>query len=70
MTERDIRKKIARLIIEIEKPFSIAGLLYVCRMAGIPEEDLVLDVLEELCDNGVVKYSEIRENCWAFARSA
>lgn len=66
MSEKEIRERIAELIIEIEKPFSLAGLFFVCYKEGISNEDLILEVLEDLCDSGIVSYSEIQDQCWAY----
>lgn len=66
MSEREKKDRIAELIIEIEKPFSLAGLFFVCHKKGITDKDLVLEVLEELCDLGIINYSEIQDECWAY----
>lgn len=66
MPEKEIRKRVAELIIEIEKPFSLAGLFFVCYNEGICNENLILEVLEDLYDSGIVSYSEIQDQCWAY----
>jgi hypothetical protein len=66
MAEREIRNKIAKIIMNIEKPFSISGLLFVCRQNQINDVDLILEVLDDLCDAGLVSYSEIQDDCWAY----
>ena len=66
MSERDIKERIATIIIEIEKPFSLFGLFHVCKKAEITDEELILEVLEDLCDSGIVSYSEIQDQCWAY----
>ncbi len=66
MTEREIKNRIANIIISIEKPFSLSGLFYVCNDVGIVDRDLILEVLEDLCDAGIVSYTEINDDCWAY----
>ena len=66
MTEKEIRLEIARIIIGIKKPFSIVDLVNACAHLPLQDTDVIFEVLEQLCDAGLVSYSEIRDNCWAF----
>ena len=68
MAEREIKIKIARIIMQMDRPFSINGLIYVCEQKGITDVDLILEVLADLClcDAGVVSYSEITNDCWGY----
>ena len=66
MSERETIEKIANIIIEIEKPFSLLGLIHVCAQKGINDVDLILEVLDDLCESGIVNYSEIKDDCWAY----
>ena len=70
MNKEEIRDRVADLIIEIEKPFSISRLFFVCKNEGITDEELILEVLEDLCDAGFVSYSEIQDQCWAYVPCA
>lgn len=70
MNKKSIRKAIAAIIIQLDKPFRISDLFQVCYDNGIKDEDLILDVLDELCDLGDIKYYEISDNCWAYNRIA
>lgn len=66
MSEKEIRDQIAELIIEIEKPFSLEGLFFACKRRGISDQELILEVLEDLCDSGIIGYSEVQDQCWAY----
>lgn len=58
---------IANTIIEMDKPFKIIDLyIRLKREHGIDDRALILDVLQSLLNDGVVSYSEIDDNVWAF----
>ncbi len=65
--KESVRAAIATTILNMERPFSISDLFNYCREnLSIYNEELILDVLEELCDIGAVDYSEIYDDCWAY----
>jgi len=65
LTERAI---IRQTILGMEKPFNVSELFYLLETTyGIVNRQLILNILEELCESGVIKYSEVRNDCWAFA---
>ena len=70
MAKKDLKNKIATIIIEMERPFSLSGLFWVCKNYGISDKELILEVLEDLCDTGIVSYTEIDNDCWAYTPCA
>ena len=70
MSRIETRKTVARIIMNINRPFSVFRLYDDCKNNGIDSKDLVLDVLESLCDSGMVQYVEITDNCWAYVPCA
>lgn len=64
-SSRDIVRK---TILEMERPFNISDLFYTLEdRYQIQDRKLILDILDELCENGAISYSEINDDCWAFA---
>lgn len=59
---------ICNIILSMERPFAISQLL--CRMEenGINDKDLVLDILGQLCESGIIKYSEIEDDVWLYTK--
>lgn len=70
MAERELKNKIADIIIKMDRPFSLSGLFYTCNTFGISDKDLILKVLEDLCDIGIINYTEIDNDCWAYTPCA
>ena len=71
MTEIELRTNIAKLILELEKPFNLSDLFILCEFRfNVCNKRFILDILEELCDCGVVNYSEISDDCWAYSSCA
>ena len=67
MSVNVLRKIIRETILEMERPFNVSDLFYKLNHAhNIRNRTLILEVLDELCDSGVIDYSEINDDCWAF----
>ena len=63
----ELRTTIREAILSMERPFNISDLFYKLEANhGIRNRPLILEILDELCDNGVIDYSEINDDCWAF----
>lgn len=54
------------IILQMERPFKISQLFRAMSAKGIEDKNLILDVLDQLCDSGLVKYSEIDDDTWAY----
>ena len=59
MLEDEIRMKVRAIIVSMEKPFCIINLLMRLKKEGITDQRLILSVLDELYDEGVVIYTEL-----------
>ena len=63
--------KIQDAILAIDKPFNKTDLFYYMKHEhGIENRILICEVLDDLCDNGMLRYIEIEDDCWAFVKSA
>ena len=58
------------MILGMDKPFKISHLLRETDKHGITNRDLVLDILSQLCESGMVKYSEVENDIWAYRKVA
>lgn len=64
LTQRQI---IRTVILGMTTPFNKADLFYLLESKhGVSNRNLVLKILDELCDSGVVKFTEIKDNVWGF----
>lgn len=62
------RAIIRQTILSMERPFNVSDLFYLLKKKyDITNRQLILNILEELCESGVIKYSEVFDDCWAFA---
>lgn len=62
------RRTIRRTILSMERPFNVVDLFYTLEKDhGIQDRKLILDTLDEMCESGEISYSEIYDDCWAFA---
>ncbi len=65
-----VRTKIRQIILSLEKPFCIADLFDVLTEQEIKDRDLILQILDELYDEGLVDYRRregiVDEPVWAF----
>lgn len=67
MSLNESRKVIKKTILEMERPFNVSDLFYRLDALGVKNRSLILEVLDELCDSGIIDYSEINDDCWAFS---
>lgn len=59
-------REICNVILSLERPFKISQLLEVMQEHDITDKDKILEVLDQLCDSGVIKYSEVEDDQWAY----
>lgn len=59
MVEEEIRMRVRALIISMKKPFCVVNLLIRLEKEGITDQRLILSVLNELYDEGVIIYTEV-----------
>lgn len=59
---------ICNIILSMEQPFKITQLFKETDKYGISNRDLVLDILGQLCESGIIKYSEIDNDVWAYKK--
>lgn len=52
----------------MDRPFKISQLLEKMESKGVFDKDKVLQVLDELCDSGIIKYSEVEDKQWAYKK--
>ena len=61
-----LEKQICDIILGMKRPFEISQLFSEAYKHNITNKDLILDVLSQLCESGVIRYSEIKDNTWAY----
>lgn len=67
MSINEQRAIIREVILGMERPFNVSDLFYKLDVKHeIRNRPLILEVLDELCDSGIIDYSEINDDCWAF----
>lgn len=59
---------ICNVILSMERPFRVSQLFDKIEEYGITKKDLVLDILDQLCESGIIKYSEIENDEWAYSK--
>lgn len=68
MSQPTPRTIIRETILGAEKPFNLADLYYMLETRhNITDRQLAMDIMDELCESGVVKFQEIEKDVWAFA---
>lgn len=61
------RAIIRQTIRAMKVPFNLSDLFELLEKEyEIKDRQLILDILEEMCESGVIKYSEVVDDCWAF----
>lgn len=60
------RAIIRQSILTMERPFYLSELFKTLEKYGITNRQLILKVLEELCESGTIKYSEVMDDDWAY----
>jgi hypothetical protein len=53
-------------ILNMQRPFRLSDLFIRLGRKGIDDQELIMQVLDDLRDAGLVKYSEIEDDCWAY----
>lgn len=61
-------KRICDIILSMKQSFRIPYLFERMAEEGITDKDFVLDIIDQLCDSGVIRYSEIDDNVWAYKK--
>lgn len=67
MSLNEMCKIIKQTILAMERPFNVSDLFYKLNLKGVTNRTLILEILDELCDNEFIDYSEINDDCWAFS---
>lgn len=67
-TRLNLEMVICNIILSMERPFSVSQLINEMSSQGITNNELVLDLLGQLCESGVIKYSEIDDDIWAYKK--
>ena len=63
----NLRGTVRSVILSMERPFNLSDLFYTLwKNYRIQDRTLILEVLDELCENGMIDYSEVNDDCWAF----
>lgn len=62
----NLELQICSIILNMENPFSVYELLVRTDSQQIKNRDFVLDVLNQLCESGIVKYYEVQDNIWKY----
>lgn len=61
------RAIIRQSILTMEQPFYLSELFKLLEAKyGITNRPLTLKIMEELCESGAVKYSEVADDDWAY----
>lgn len=61
------RAIIRQTILTMDRPFNVSDLFYLLETEHkITNRQLILNILEELCESGVIKYSEVIDDRWGF----
>lgn len=64
-----ISTRIKDAILSIEVPFNKVDLIHILRVQhNIDSPVLTDEILDNLCDNGLLRYTEIDDNVWAFVK--
>lgn len=62
--------KIKNAILDINQPFNKGDLLHILKAQyNIDNPVLTNEVLDNLCDNGILRYIEIENDIWAFVKA-
>lgn len=62
----NLELQICSIILSMKNPFSVYELLVRTDSQQIKNRDFVLDVLNQLCESGIVKYYEVQDNIWKY----
>lgn len=62
MNTRSARSVVRKAIIEMEKPFCKADLLSRLKKQGFENEGLIIDIFNEIFDEGLITYEKVASN--------
>lgn len=62
----ETREIVTKIILNMDKPFRISELFKQLEQVNIIDKSFVLGLLDELCDSGLVNYSEIIDDGWYY----
>lgn len=62
----NLELQICSIILSMKNSFSVYELLVRTDSQQIKNRDFVLDVLNQLCESGIVKYYEVQDNIWKY----
>lgn len=66
-TKFELETEICDIITSMEIPFTCEQLLKYTAKKGISSSDTVLNVLDQLCDSGIVRYTMLDDNdTWTY----
>ena len=65
----NIETEVCDIILGMDRPFRVSQLLNEACRRGISNKDIVLDVLDQLCESGIIRYSEVENDVWAYRKS-
>lgn len=61
------REIIRQTILSMDKPFNMTDLFYLLEEEhGIFNRQLILNIVEEMCESGVIEYSEVIDDRWLY----
>ena len=64
----NMEMEICDMILSIDRPFKISQLLSKMEERRITNKDLVLEILGQLCESGIISYAEIEDDVWAYKK--
>lgn len=59
---------ICNIILSMDRPFKISQLFIEMEKNNINDRELVLKLLDQLCDSGLIKYSEVEDDQWLYSK--
>lgn len=61
------QSEVSQTILSIRGVFNLQDLFYLMKInQDINARTLIMCVVDELCENGLIQYVEINDNCWGF----
>ena len=66
----NMEMKVCDVILSMDRPFKISQLFEEMNEHQITDKDFVLEILDQLCESGIIKYSEIEDDVWAYKKMA
>lgn len=60
---------ICEFILEFDKPFKVSTVIKELERKGVSDQTLILRIIDQLCDSGHLKYSEVDNDEWAYKKT-